>query len=197
MNSLSPTSKVVERYLRGLSRALRPLPEDERAAIVSEIGNHVTERTREPNISAAEVLANLGDPSALARGYLEAYGLARVPTRVGPSPLSVAKPIRVARDLVLFSTRLAAVLLSTFGLSFAAVAVLKPIVPGSVGLWIMPDDFAFGALSSPGPAATEVLGLWIVPVSLSAAALSCLAASALWKLSGRWPPRRSDTIHFA
>jgi len=198
MNPLSPTSsRVVERYLRRLRRALRPLPDRDRAAIVSEIENHIAERTREPKIGAAEVLAGLGDSAALARGYREAYRLTRVLSRAAPSPLPVAMLSRAARGLILFLAGPAAVLLYTFGLSFVAIAVLKPIAPRSVGLWITPGNFAFGALSSPGPAATEVLGLWIVPVSLTAAVLSYLTASALSKLFGRCRPRRSNAIFLA
>ncbi len=197
MNPLSPTSGLVKLYLRRLSRALRPLSASDRAAIVSEIETHIAERTRESKAGEAEVLASLGDPAALARAYLDDHELTCSRAGSTSDSLPAAMLSRVIWSISSFLAGSAAVLLGIFGLAFVAVAVLKPIVPRSVGLWIRPGHFVFGILASPGPAATEVLGLWIVPASLFAALLSYLAATALIKLCGRWLLSRSRAIPLA
>lgn len=176
------TSILVDYYLRRLRRGLRPLPVRDRAAIVSEIATHIAERTREPNTTATEVLAGLGDPIELARAYLGEGQTGRDASRMPLVPVLIATLIAGMRGFIRFVVGFAAIVLFLFGLGFVAVAVFKPVLPGRVGLWIRPDDFGFGILSAPGPAAAEILGIWIIPIALSAAALSSLIGAALIKL---------------
>jgi hypothetical protein len=63
----------------------------------------------------------------------------------------------------------------SFGLSFLLIAVLKPIFPENVGLFVVDGvPRNFGALAA--PAGAEVLGYWVIPLSL-AVGLGILAAS--------------------
>jgi len=72
---------AAERYLDGLRRNLRPLPEDERSEAVREIESYIAEGQADGRPTAA-VLAGLGDAKTLARAYVADYHL-RVP-RGGP-----------------------------------------------------------------------------------------------------------------
>ena len=59
INPLSTTSPLETLSWQRLDRALRPLPERDRDAIVGAIATHIAKRTRDPNITATAVLAGL------------------------------------------------------------------------------------------------------------------------------------------
>ncbi len=193
MKPFPPTPGSVATYLRELHRALGALPTRDRDAIVGEIASHIAERTLMPNTGTGEVLAGLGAPTALARAYLGEGPAPGTASSLGPrSSLGSA-----GRGVSSWLSRSAGVACFLLGLGLGAVAACKPIVPGSVGLWVGPGHFRFGILAAPGPAATEVLGWWIVPLALAAAASSWRMAFASMKPGGRRPRHPSRPVPFA
>lgn len=184
MNSMSPEDvELSRRYLQRFLRALRPLPDSDRTDIVAEIESHILERSRAGDLQTEKVLAALGDPETLARAYVEDHELSNAVHRASPLPLLAAALSRGTRSATAFLIGLIAVIVYTFAISLAAVAVLKPIAPRNVGLWTESGSFSFGFLSSP-PSTPELLGLWIVPLALAGAVVCYLVATRLMKLWG-------------
>jgi uncharacterized membrane protein len=192
MHPSEPAPAPVGRYLQRLGWALHPLSGDERAAIVAEIQSHIAERSLAPNASIAAILATLGEPDDLARAFVEDRELSGALNRAAPGRLLATILGRATRSATAFGIGLVAVILYAFGLSFAIVAVLKPIAPRNVGLWRGPGTFNMGFLTSPPASTTELLGLWIVPIGLIAAVLCYLAATALIRRGGRLLLRRTS-----
>jgi len=173
------------RYLDRLQRALRPLPAAERDAVAAEIHSHIAERSAVPEASVAVILSALGEPEALARAYLQDHEMAAALHRASPGRLLASVLGRATRSVTALAVGLTAVILYALGLSFALVAIMKPIAPANVGLWRGPGRFSMGFLASPGPSTSELLGLWIVPLGVIAAVICYLAATALIKRGGR------------
>ncbi len=185
MNVVNAAPQLVQGYLQRLGRALRPLPEPDRAAIMVEIESHIAERLREASGDGESALASLGPPDVLAAAYLQDYGLSRAIYRSAPGPLLAAVLARATRSLTAFAAGVVAVILYALGLSFAAVAVMKPIAPGIVGLWTGVGGPEFGVVAAAPAGSAERLGLWIMPVAALAAVLCYLAATTLTRLCGR------------
>jgi hypothetical protein len=161
----------VRGYLYMLERSLRasisaPLTDD----AVREVESHIRERVAEshglPNEREAleAILMRFGSPSTVARAYsLEAMlEEAATTARLGA----------VARSMFHVATMgtgafLRAFLLFmgyAFGISLFATAVLKPIFPRNVGLWL-DGGIRLGA-EFPAPASDPLLGYWIIPICI-------------------------------
>lgn len=70
------TDKKIDAYLAELERALGSIPVGDRAEIVTEIKSHVLDaKEREPARSIPDILAALGDPTAVANRYLLERGI--------------------------------------------------------------------------------------------------------------------------
>ena len=193
MNGSDPQeADPVSRYMLRLRRALSSLPEGERIDIVAEIHSHIAERASPPGRSVHDVLAALGEPEALANGYLDDRELSHALRRSSPGRLLAAVLGRATRSLTALSVGLASVVLYAFALSLTLTAVLKPIMPRNVGLGHGAHGIQFGLPAAP-PASADALGLWIVPLALVAAVLCYLAATGLIKAGGRTLLRRSGT----
>lgn len=176
---------LVRDYLRRLERGLRPLPHDDRLSIISEIKSHIADRLAEPNAMTAEILESLGDPDELARSYVEQYRLEDALARSANGTLLLAILDRATRNLLALATGLGAVMIYLFALSFAAVAVLKPVLPEHVGFWFGPSAFDFGILDKAPADTPELLGYAIIPVAVIACVLCYLAGTALMRFGGR------------
>ncbi len=191
MNGMSPQdAELAARYLQRLRRDLRPLPESDRTDIVAEIESHIAERSNARDSRTEDILNALGDPETLARAYVEDRELSDAVHRASPLPLLATALGRATHSATAFLVGLVGVIVYAFAISLAAVAVLKPIAPRNVGLWIGPDSASFGFLSMP-PSTPELLGLWIAPLALVGAVICYLAATGLMKRWGRRLLRRS------
>jgi uncharacterized membrane protein len=156
---------VLERSLRGF------LPEAVALDASREVESHVRERVGEtepvPDERTAleRVLAELGSPLKVARAYsLEMSAEEAVTTgRV----MAIARTLfnLAALGIGGFFGALCAFVGYVTGLAFLAAAIMKPVFPNNVGLWIrdgIPIDL--GA-QFPAPAnATLVGSYWIIPI---------------------------------
>lgn len=189
MNGSAEDAAAVARYLKGLRRALAPLPEPDRAEIVREIESHLAEAGG----SAAPVLARLGPPDVLARAYLEDHQLSRALYAGAPGALLATLLARATRSGAALAAGVAGVVLYAFALSLAALAVLKPVAPGHVGYWDGGGAAMFGFVSAP-PDTPERLGWWMVPIALAGAVGCYLLATGLTRWCGRRLLRRDGPI---
>jgi uncharacterized membrane protein len=162
----------VRGYLYVLERALRasvsaPLADD----AVREVESHIRERVSESTATPTErdaletILTRLGTPSTVAR----AYSLELMMEEAATSGRIVAVLRSVfhagALGIGAFFTALLLFIGYTLGLAFIAVAVLKPIFPGNVGLWLN-DGVQLGAQFPAPEGMTPLGGYWIIPMCM-------------------------------
>ena len=187
-------SDATGQYLHRLERGLRILPPEDRATIIAEIRSHIADRLSATGASVQEVLDGLGDPAELAQGFLDQYKLEDALARSAPGTLMLAILERATRNLFAFAIGLGALAAYGFALSFALVAVMKPILPQQVGLWWGKSAFVFGVIKLIPTGTTEMLGYWIIPMALVATVLCYLAGTSLMRFGGRLLLRRATPL---
>lgn len=181
-------------YLAKLERALRSLPADERASIIAEIRSHIEDRMAATQIPAQLVLEDLGDPLELAQAFLDQRKLEDAVVRSAHGPLLIAILERAGRSIVAAILGLFAVTFYLCVPAFAAMAVLKPILPQNVGLWWGPNLHAFAMLDHPPAGTQEVLGYALIPVVIVLGVVAFLIGRALTRLGGRVLLRKSRAL---
>ena len=187
-------------YLFVLDRSLRSfLPAETARDAVQEVHSHIRERVAEVSPvpderSALEaVLAELGSPLKVARAYAREVTVDQA--------LVTGRLLAVGRALAIFAARgvlhfFAALTLFTgygIGFSFVLIALMKPLLPGNVGLFMVDGRFHGFGVQFSLPPGTEVLGgYWIVPLCLVAGAALLIGTHALARhLLARWRERRA------
>ena len=166
----------VRGYLFVLGQSLRSfLPRDVAKDALQEIESHIRERLEsaepQPDERGAveRVLQELGPPLRVAQVYSAELTVEEA--------LTTGRAVAILRALWHLATTTAAGFSAAFllflgyvlGISFVCVAVLKPVFPDNVGLFVVDGvPRSFGALF-PGPAGAEVLGgYWVIPICLGA-----------------------------
>jgi uncharacterized membrane protein len=190
---MNPHPDAIRHYLDCLTRALRILPPEDRTAIIAEIESHIADRIAEGS-SVADTLSSLGDPVELARAYLEQYKLEDALARSSNLSLMAAILERATRNILALATGLVALMLYLFAVSFAAVAVLKPVLPQNVGFWWGKTAFLFGIMDKAPADTPELLGYGIIPIAVAACVLCYLAGTALMRFGGRLLLRKATIL---
>ncbi len=165
MNLPKEQESQIDAYLGKLRQALPQMPVAEREEIVREISVHIRE-CAEQNSDVDTILQRLGPAENLASQYGRELMIQSASRSL--SPLLILRAtfylaMRGVEGLLLF---LVALFGYTLGGGLVITAILKPILPREVGLWVGPHLFNFG-LHSPAPSADrEILGWWYIPVAL-------------------------------
>ena len=186
-NSAHRTEPAVERYLERVRAALRGLPVSDAEDILLELRGHIAERaTSAPDVDG--VLESLGDPTALARQYLDENAIARA--ECSHSPLAILHSLVLLRrgSLGGWIVLGLAALGYAWAIALGAAAVEKLISPRDVGLWLSPGAFVPRLMvDGPGPAGSrELLGGWFSLVAAATFAGLLLTTNS----AGRWWIRR-------
>lgn len=184
---------AAQAYLARLKRALRFLPEDDRNAIVAEIESHIADRATVGGNSIFDTLEHLGTPEALAESYSEQYRLEGALARSAYGTVLIEILERATRSLLALVIGVGACLIYGLALSFAAIAVLKPVWPGHVGLWVGSSTFSLGIIDNPPAGITEALGYWVIPVCAAGAILSYMVARKVLRIGGKVVLRKGVT----
>jgi hypothetical protein len=190
MHEQSESGDRMERYLLRFRLALGSTPEAEKKEILSDIRCHIAERVAESELPAEEALAQtldaLGTPESLAQTYRAEGLLNRAAAGSSPWLLVRATFVWALTGIEGFFALLALFFGYVTAVSFLACAVLKPIFPDRVGMWVDPPLFTIGIHSPSLHPAHELLGYLIIPLGL-------VAGSSLLVLTtrcGRWLIRR-------
>jgi uncharacterized membrane protein len=161
----------VRGYLFMLERSLRATgPAHLAADAVREVESHIRERVAEsdgmPNERDAleRILQRLGAPATVARAY--SLEMSMDDAAVG------GRFVAVMRSLFLLSMAGVGRFLTAYllfagyavSISFVATALLKPIFPRNVGIWVH-EGFSIG-VQVPAPDAAPLGGYWIIPIFL-------------------------------
>ena len=171
-------SEVGESRIRGylfvLGQSLQTfLPREVARDALREMESHIRERldSAEPVPDEREaverVLQELGPPLRVAQVYSAELTIDEALTTGRALPTLRALWYQATTTLVGFAVSFLLFLGYTFGVSFIAIAALKPVFPGNVGLFAVDGvPHSFGALF-PAPAGAEVLGgYWVIPICL-------------------------------
>jgi amino acid transporter len=168
----------VNGYLFVLERSLKTfLPTDVVRDAVREIESHLRERVLTadgaPNerVALEKILSELGPPLRVAQAYSaeriidEAIMTGRV------VPMLRAVWHLAASTFVGFGAALGVFVGYAAGFSLIAIAILKPIFPNNVGVWVRDNGNGIpsrmGALF-PAPAGEHVVGgYWVIPIALA------------------------------
>lgn len=190
MSTSPPLPDELERYLRRLRTALRAVDVEERDAILDELRSHLADRLQESPAAAERALAAFGDPETYAHAFVESADLRAALAEDSPPDLFLHLMKSAGRGAGSFSAVVLVLLLGMSALTFGLMALLKPIVPDLVGLWIQAGtgEFVFGIASqSSREGASEVLGYWLIPIALASSIVSMVAATRLQRriLTGR------------
>lgn len=185
------TTDPVTDYLAKLERALRSLPADERRSILAEIKSHIEDRTAATGLPVSDALESLGDPIELAQSYLEQRKLEDAVVRSAHGTLLITILEKTGRSVVAGLLGLFALVFYLCTIVFAAMAVLKPILPQNVGYWSGPHIHAFAIVDKAPENTVEVLGYAIIPVAIALGLAFFFLGRALTRLGGRVLLRKS------
>lgn len=173
MNLSDTGESRIRGYLYVLERSVRAAVSPQLASdAVREVESHIRERVAEspglPNERDAleEILNRLGAPATVARAYSLEMMFEEASTGGRFAPvfrtlfhLAGTGGLGFLGTLLLFVGYSSAV-------SLLGMAILKPIFPANVGLWIR-NGMSLG-FQFPAPAEAELLGYWMIPLALTA-----------------------------
>lgn len=172
MNLSDAGESRVRGYLYVLERSMRATVSAALATdAVREVESHIRERVAEspgmPNERAAleHILTQLGSPAGVARAY--SLEMMMEEAAVGGRFVSVLRSLfhMATASVLAFFGALVLFIGYGVGLGLAFIAVLKPIFPGNVGIWMVNGVPVGLGAQFPAPSA-PLGGYWIVPISL-------------------------------
>ncbi len=201
--TLSDTTEGrIRGYLFILERSLRSfMPAGAAADAVREVESHVRERIANapPSDERAlveRVLGELGSPLRVAQAYAAEMTLDEAVTTDRFVPVLRALAHAATTSVLGFLWALLVLVGWAFGLSFLLLAVLKPIFPANVGIFIANGRFHGTGMEFGLPPGTQVYGgYWIIPIALAAGLMILLGTQRasrriLTWLRSRTPPAR-------
>lgn len=175
MNPSKEQELQIDKYLTKFRECLPDMSVADREEIVREISVHIRECAQDPNDSIDGVLKRMGPAESLAFEYGHDLLIRKASRSLSPLLILRATLELAKRGLEGFAVFLGVILGYAMGGGLVLTAILKPIFPRQVGLWIGPGVFNFGfhepRHSDP---VHEVLGWWYIPVAL------CLGCFFLW-----------------
>lgn len=186
---MSIAKEQIDSYLRQVRVGIRTLPESEITDILNELRGHIMERAGETNAEmVGSALQSLGSPQQIAALYV-AENLA-LQAESERSPWTVLRTLFYWATLSVQGFAVFAICLIgyAFGACFFLTALMKPIHPQGVGLWVSNDPHQYslhvGGFHGPPGQEREILGWWMVPVgcSLGGGTLLITTHFALWAL---------------
>ena len=187
----------VRGYLYMLGQSLRAsAPATLAADAVREVESHIRERVAEssgmPNEREAleAILVRLGSPSTVARAY--SLEMIMEEAAVGGRFVAVLRSLfhAAATGVSGFVTAMLLLLGYSSGAAFISIAVLKPIFPHNVGIWLHEGVSLGGQFPAPEGVAPRG-GYWIVPICLFA---GLFILTATHRLARRWVGRLRQRI---
>ena len=181
MNLTETGQMRVNGYLFVLGRSLKTfLPTDVVRDAVREIESHVRERIAASDGSPNEreslerILQELGPPLQVAKAYsVERIVDEAIATERFVPMLRAVRQLAVT-TVVSFGAALGILIGYLFGLAFLSLAILKPIFPENVGIWVrdghesLRNEFPWrlGGQFPVPPGEHIVGGYWVIPICL-------------------------------
>jgi hypothetical protein len=181
-----------EMYLSRLRTALSGLPAPEVEEILREFRSDILERQQVGEQSHSQrIFGELGPPEDIAALYRTEALVVRARSTLSPVLMLRAASRVATKSLLGFLSLRVALFGYLTGAAFLWCAVMKPIWPQRIGLWVSDHRFSMGDMVNPGTNAQELLGWWIIPIGLICGVGIILATTLLlrWLLRFALPPR--------
>ena len=132
----------VEIYLAKLRKELAGLSPDDVEDVLRELRGHIAERAAaidsESRPSVEQILSRLGSPKEIGSLYRADALLAHARASFSPALIMRATIRWATKTVVGFLVFLAGLLGYALGASLIVCAILKPLFPTYIGLWINP-----------------------------------------------------------
>lgn len=167
---MSDATKI-EDYLRGLSRALRALPDRDRDDIVAEIRAHLDHRADEGKLAAA--LKALGSPEDCARACIEELKIQSAFADGGAAKTFGALMALASRRVTATAGLFVSLVFFLLSAGFAFTALAEIVTPDKAGFWVGPESgtLMIGTFDPPPVPAPpgapepprEIMGRWLIP----------------------------------
>lgn len=204
---MNPTERTIDDYLAALRKALAGISTVNQDEIISEIRMHLRESV-EQGADIQAVISHLGSPRELGAQYRENLWAQR--TAQSRSPWRVLQGVFwLARTSGLgFLCFILALIGYGTGGAMIVSALMKPIMPKNIGLWVGPDVFNFGVhvdgrfgggvglLLATGSPAHDVLGWWYIPVATVIGILFIWGTTSLLRKLVKRLRTRPSQLHF-
>jgi hypothetical protein len=178
-------------YLSRLRTALVGLPAPEVEEILREFRSHIIERREvEGQSNSQRIFGELGTPEDIAALYRTDTLVARARLTLSPLLMLRAASRVATKSLLGFVSLMVALFGYLTGAAFLWCAVMKPIWPQRIGLWVSDHRFSMGDMVDRGAHAQELLGWWIIPIGLIGGVVMILVTTLLlrWLLRFALPP---------
>lgn len=185
----------LDTYLARLRTALSGLPAPEVEEILREFRSHIVERQHGADQNNSQhlsrIFGELGSPEDVAALYRTEAMVKRAQLTLSPLLMFAAATRLATKSLVGFLSLMIALFGYLTGAAFLWCAVMKPIWPQRIGLWVSDHRFSMGDMIDRSPHARELLGWWIIPIGLVFGVGIVLATTLLlrWLLRFALPPR--------
>lgn len=165
--TVNNVAEAVDQYCSRLCKALHRVPAPERDEIVLEVRSHILERVEaEPNLTEnilAEIFRAVGEPKELASEYRTQAMLRRATGSTSPWLLLRATLRWAASSLAGVVAFVATAVGYACAFVFLACALLKPVFPSRIGLWLAPEQtLSFGYWNG-RVSGTEIYGISVRP----------------------------------
>lgn len=168
--NITACNPMIESYFSELETRLGKFAKPERQEFLQELRGHVLDRLQQiaapTEDQCREILAALGTPQEIAQHYGLELALSRATRSYSPF-LLLRSTLRWALTGVQgFAVFLTAMVGYMTALGFYALAILKPIFPHNVGMFVGEGEFNIAYL--PHPHGREVLGVYFPIVTMFA-----------------------------
>ena len=189
MTISNDSRQMIDAYLEQVRKGLRGLREEDAREIVEELRSHILDRAGSGGevtpAGVGSALAALGDPEALASGYMTDDFLARAESTRMPWMILRAAFHWATLSVKGFFVLLFCVVGYMFGGAFFLAALIKPFNP-KVGLWMLGNDTYSLALGMTDykPQGHELLGWYLIPIGCALGGGTILLTThfALWSI---------------
>ena len=189
----------IEVYLSALRVALGPIQHNEREEIVREIAAHIRDSAEQPGASVDVILQRLGPAEKLAGEYRDGELIRQASRSISPLLLLHALLRLTTQGVSGLFVFLVALFGYVLGVGLVLSALLKPLFPDHVGVWLQKTqsvtsgDSSYSTTITTGAAPHEILGFWIIPLALILGSLTLLfttyAIRKTLRLSRQWQER--------
>jgi uncharacterized membrane protein len=163
------SNPMIESYFAALANQLSDLPQAKRDEVVRELRAHVFDRLEQitvpTNDDCRTVLKAMGTPEEIARQYRLELLLNRSAWRI--SPWSVLRTLFrwTLTGIQGYIVFVLALIGYTMAAAFYITALLKPLFPHNVGVFLSEQGLNIARFPGPPPG-TEILGVYYIPVAV-------------------------------
>lgn len=174
------SNPMIESYFAALSTQLSDLPQPRRDEVVRELRAHVLDRLEQITVPTDDdcrtVLKAMGTPEEISRQYRVELLLSRSAWRISPWRMLRTLFRWTLTGIQGYIVFVVAIVGYTMSAAFYITALLKPLFPHNVGIFVSDQGVNLARFPVP-PAGVEVLGPYYIPIAVFAGFLFTLVTT--------------------